>query len=54
MIPKFIIIVPYRDRKQHKHFFERQINHVLEDIDVNHYEIYFLIRAILNPLIAEQ
>ena len=41
MIPKFIIIVPYRDRKQHKHFFERQIKHVLEDIDENHYEIYF-------------
>jgi len=41
MIPKFIIIVPYRDRVQHKHFFERQIKHVLEDIPDNEYEIYF-------------
>ena len=41
MVPKFIIIVPYRNREQHKHFFERQIEYVLEDINDNHYEIYF-------------
>ena len=40
-IPKLIFIVPYRDREQQKHFFNRQMEYVLEDIGKDNYEIYF-------------
>lgn len=40
-IPKLIFIVPYRDREQQKHFFNRQMDYVLEDIGKDNYEIYF-------------
>jgi hypothetical protein len=38
-IPKMIFIVPYRNRIQHKFFFSRQMNFLLEER--NDYEIYF-------------
>jgi hypothetical protein len=38
-IPKRIFIVPYRNRIQHKFFFSKYMNFLLEDID--DYEIYF-------------
>tara|TARA_Y100000816_G_scaffold257612_1_gene211905 strand:+ start:6204 stop:6971 length:768 start_codon:yes stop_codon:yes gene_type:complete len=41
MIPKLVFIIPYRNRIQHKHFFDLQIKHVLEDISQNQYEIYY-------------
>ena len=41
-IPKFIFIIPYRDRKEHKEFFTVYIKHVLEDIPKTDYEIYFV------------
>tara|TARA_B100000886_G_C20418260_1_gene490201 strand:+ start:581 stop:1348 length:768 start_codon:yes stop_codon:yes gene_type:complete len=41
MTPKFVFIIPYRDRVQHKHFFDLHIKHVLEDISQNQYEIYY-------------
>tara|TARA_B110000503_G_C7030560_1_gene363811 strand:+ start:179 stop:979 length:801 start_codon:yes stop_codon:yes gene_type:complete len=41
VIPKLIFIIPYRDREQHKHFFMRQMNYVLEDMHKDDYEIYF-------------
>ena len=41
MIPNFIFIIPYRNREQHKHFFDLHIQHVLEDISSNEYEIYY-------------
>ena len=40
-IPKLIFIIPYRDREQQKHFFNRQMDYVLEDIGKDNYEIYF-------------
>ena len=41
MIPEIIFIIPYRNRKEHKFFFDRHIKHVLEDIDPTTYEIYY-------------
>ena len=42
MPPKFIFIIPYRDREQHLQFFNRQMKYVLEDVPKDDYEIYFL------------
>tara|TARA_Y100000992_G_C21251427_1_gene486048 strand:- start:41 stop:802 length:762 start_codon:yes stop_codon:yes gene_type:complete len=41
MIPEIIFIVPYRDRKQHKFFFDKHIKHILEDLPENTWEIYY-------------
>ena len=41
MIPNFIFIIPYRNRIQHKYFFDTYIKKVLEDISSNEYEIYY-------------
>jgi len=42
MPPRFIFIVPYRDREIHLEFFHRHMNFVLEDIPKNQYEILFI------------
>lgn len=39
--PKIVFVIPYRDREPHKHFFDRYIKYILEDIDENDYEIIF-------------
>lgn len=39
---KYIFIIPYRDRMQHKTFFIRHMKHVLEDIPENEYKIWFI------------
>ena len=41
MIPEIIFIVPYRNRKQHKFFFDKHIKHVLEDLPENTWELYY-------------
>jgi len=42
MPPKYIFIIPYRDREQHLQFFNRQMKYVLEDVPKDDYEIYFV------------
>ena len=41
MPPKIIFIVPYRDRKEHKQFFTKYMEFILEDYLKEDYEIYF-------------
>jgi hypothetical protein len=36
-----IFIVPYRDRACHKHFFEKYMSYLMEDVDPSTYEIVF-------------
>jgi len=40
-IPKIIFIVPYRDRKEHKQFFTKYMEFIMEDYKSEDYEIYF-------------
>ena len=40
-IPKFIFIIPYRDREAHKNMFSVMIKYILEDVDDKDYEIYY-------------
>ena len=40
-IPEIIFIIPYRDRKEHKIFFENYSKIILEDIE--NYELYFVL-----------
>lgn len=42
IIPKFVFIIPYRDRAEHKEFFTVYMKHVLEDIPKTDYEFYFV------------
>ena len=38
---EYVFIVPYRDREQHKHFFDRHMKYILEDYDPSSYDIIF-------------
>ena len=39
---KIAFIIPYRDREEHKHFFERYMTYILEDYDPSSYELIYI------------
>lgn len=47
--PRFIFIIPYRDRAEHKNFFDIYIKYLLEDVSDSDYEIVFVRQANLLP-----
>ena len=53
-IPEIVFIIPYRDREEHKHFFERQIKYLMEDYNHSKYEVFFVHQKDNVLLIGEQ
>lgn len=41
-VPKLVFIVPYRDRVQHKQFFTKYMDFLMEDYEKEDYEIFFI------------
>jgi hypothetical protein len=42
IIPKYVFIVPYRDREQQLVFFKKHMSFVLEDTNPNDYKIFYI------------
>ena len=42
MIPKIIFIVPYRNRVEHKQFFTKYMEFIMEDYEKEEFETYFV------------
>ena len=49
MAPKILFIVPYRDRKEHKQFFMKYMEFIMEDYKKEDYEIYFVHQCDKQP-----
>ena len=49
MVPKIIFIVPYRDRKEHKQFFMKYMEFIMEDYKKEDYKIFFIHQCDSKP-----
>ncbi len=49
MSPKIVFIVPYRDRKEHKQFFMKYMEFIMEDYKKEDYDIFFVHQCDKNP-----
>jgi hypothetical protein len=49
MTPNIIFIVPYRDRKEHKQFFTKYMEFIMEDYKREQYEIFFIHQCDTKP-----
>jgi len=48
-IPEIVFIVPYRNREEHKNFFQVFMKYLLEDIPNEKYKIYFVHQCDTRP-----
>jgi len=48
-IPKIFFIVPYRDRKEHKQFFMKYMEFIMEDYNKDDYELFFVHQCDKQP-----
>ena len=49
MIPKYIFIIPYRNREPEKIHYTVYMKYILEDYDINSYKIYFVHQCDKRP-----
>ena len=49
LVPKFVFIIPYRDREQHRVFFNTYIHKVMEDVPEKDWTYYFVHQRDTRP-----